>query len=103
MTAVQATAPLTPVSGPEFSINPNPVNGTYFFVNLDFTATQYPNASIHITNVLGQVVYTYPLREVDFSNGQVRIELSDAKIDKGVYFVQIKSGDFTKTQKLAVR
>lgn len=100
-TSVRAT--VGPTNGPEFTINPNPVSGTYFFVNLGFNATQFPAASINITNVLGQVVYTYPLREVDFTNGNVRIELSDAKIDKGVYFVQIKSGESTKTQKLAVR
>jgi len=100
-TAVQASGPVT--TGPSFTINPNPVNGSYFNVNLDFTETQYPAASIVISNVLGQVVYNYPLKPTDFANGHVRIELSDAKLDKGVYFVQVKSGESTKTQKLAVR
>lgn len=100
-TAVKATAPVS--NGPSFSMSPNPVNGTYFYINLEFTETQYPASSIHITNVLGQVVYNYPLQQMDFANGRVRIELSDAKLDKGVYFVQVKSGDFTKTQKLAIR
>ena len=35
--------------------------------------------------------------------GRVRISVMDAKLDKGVYFLQIKSGDATKTQKLAIR
>jgi len=29
--------------------------------------------------------------------------LSDAMLDKGVYFLQVKSGDATKTLKLAIR
>lgn len=90
-------------NGPSFTMSPNPVNGTYFYVNLAFTEAEYPNSQIIITNVLGQVIYNYPLKHVDFANRQVRIELSDAKLDKGVYFVQIKSGESTKTQKLAVR
>jgi len=35
--------------------------------------------------------------------GRVRISVMDANLDKGVYFLQIKSGDATKTQKLAIR
>lgn len=93
-----------PVSvGPDFTLNPNPVNGAFFDINLDFTESQYPNVVINITNVLGQVVYGYQLKHVDFINGKVRIELSEAKLDKGVYFVQLKSGELTKTLKLAVR
>ncbi|MBS3915350.1 MAG: T9SS type A sorting domain-containing protein [Bacteroidetes bacterium] len=113
---VQATVPVAAVPtndpssvaapesvGPNFTMSPNPVTGSFFYIQLNFTETEYPNSFIHITNVLGQVVYTYELKHTDFVNGQVRIETADAKIDKGIYFVQIKSGDLTKTQKLAVR
>jgi hypothetical protein len=89
--------------GPGFSLNPNPVNGNFFDVNFDFNETDYPSTVINITNVLGQVVYAYQVKHVDFINGKVRIDLLDAKIDKGVYFVQLKSGEATKTLKLAVR
>lgn len=89
--------------GPEFTLNPNPVNGSYFYVDFNFTEKQFSGVSIIITNVLGQVIYTYPVTKADYANGRVRIELADAKLDKGVYVVQLKSGDQTKTQRLAVR
>ena len=43
------------------------------------------------------------LKQSDFMEGRVRISVMDANLDKGVYFLQIKSGDATKTQKLAIR
>jgi hypothetical protein len=101
MMRVQAEAPVA--AGPNFTMSPNPVNGTYFYINFTFTESEYPNTLLNITNVLGQVIYTYELKHVDFANGRVRVELSDAKLDKGIYFVQLKSGEVTKTQKLAVR
>lgn len=101
------SSPDVPVSavlgGPGFTLNPNPVNGTVFYVNLEFTEAEYPDTKIIITNVLGQVVYTAPIRKTEFAVGKVRIDLGEARLDKGVYFVQVSSGEFTKTQKLAVR
>ena len=89
--------------GPSFSINPNPVSGTFFYVNLNFTEAQYPEAVIVINDILGKVVYSYPIRKSDYATSQIRVDLSDAMLDKGVYFLQIKSGDATKTLKLAIR
>jgi hypothetical protein len=83
------SAALPPVSGdellgggPSFTITPNPVSGSYFSLNLDFSYNEYPDAA---------------------AEGRVRITVMDANLDKGVYFLQIKSGDATKTQKLAIR
>jgi hypothetical protein len=101
LTQLRADAPVA--AGPTFTMSPNPVTGNYFYVNLGFSESDYPKTFINITNVLGQVVYTYEIKHIDFTNGHVRVELSDAKLDKGVYFVQLKSGETTKTQKLAVR
>lgn len=89
--------------GPTFSLTPNPVTGSFFFINLNFTEAQFPEAGIFISDVLGKVVYSYPIRRSDYSTGQVRIDLGDASLDKGIYFVQIKCGDSTKTLKLAIR
>ena len=88
---------------PTFSINPNPVSGTFFYVNLNFTEAQYPEAVIVINDILGKVVFSYPIRKSDYATSQIRIDLSDAMLDKGIYFLQIKSGDATKTLKLAIR
>ena len=101
LAALKADAPV--VSGPGFTMSPNPVTGTVFFVNLDFSQTEYPNSVLHITNVLGQVVFSYTLKPIDFENHQIRSDVSDAKLDKGVYFGQLKSGEYRKTQKLAIR
>jgi len=107
--ASAAPAPANPVAvstlgpGPGFTLNPNPVTGSFFYVNLEFTESEFPHARIAITNVLGQVVYNAPIRKTEFATGKIRIELSDAKLDKGVYFVQVSSGENTKTLKLAVR
>lgn len=104
------SAALPPVSGdelvsggPSFTLTPNPVSGSYFSVNLDFSYSEYPDAAIIISDVLGKTVYFQGLKQSDFMEGRVRISVMDANLDKGVYFIQIKSGDATKTQKLAIR
>lgn len=89
--------------GPSFTLTPNPVSGSYFSVNLDFSYAEFPDAAIIISDVLGKTVYFQGLKQSDFMEGRVRISVMDANLDKGVYFLQIKSGDATKTQKLAIR
>ncbi len=89
--------------GPDFTLNPNPVNGSYFYVNLKFSETEFPDAVILVNDVLGKVVYSYVIRKSDYVEGRVRIGVMDALLDKGIYFIQLKSGDYTKTLKLAIR
>ncbi len=91
------------VAGPSFSLTPNPVTGSHFYVNLAFSEAQYPEAGIIINDVLGKTVYSYGLTKNDYASGRIRIDVADALLDKGVYFVQVKSGDATKTLKLAIR
>jgi hypothetical protein len=91
------------VAGPSFSLTPNPVTGSHFYVNLAFSEAQYPEAGIIINDVLGKTVYSYGLTKNDYASGRIRIDVADAMLDKGVYFVQVKSGDATKTLKLAIR
>lgn len=101
--ALKATGDEPLVGGPTFRLTPNPVNGSFFHVNLDFNANEYPDAGIIISDVLGKTVYFQTLKQSDFAEGRVRISVMDANLDKGVYFLQIKSGDTSKTQKLAIR
>ncbi len=56
-----------------------------------------------MNDVLGKFVYSYVIKKSDYAEGKVRIGVMDALLDKGVYFIQLKSGDFTKTLKLAIR
>lgn len=95
--------PVTVTGGPEFTLNPNPVTGSYFYVNLMFSEAEYPNAVIMINDVLGKAVYVQSIKSADFAAGKVRISTVDAMIQNGVYFVQVKSGDNTRTLKLAIR
>ena len=101
--ALKATGDEPSVGGPTFRLTPNPVNGSFFHVSLDFNANEYPDAGIIISDVLGKTVYFQTLKQSDFAEGRVRISVMDANLDKGVYFLQIKSGDTSKTQKLAIR
>ncbi len=91
------------IGGPQFTITPNPVNGSYFSVNITFTEADYPDATVVISDVLGKQVFIHSLKKTDFLEGKVRINVMDAGLDKGVYFVQMKSGDITRTLKLAIR
>lgn len=87
----------------EFQIYPNPVNGNFFIVKFDFSAQQYPDAELKITNVLGQLVYTHNLDKTDYINKSIRIDLADFKLEKGVYFLKLSSGDDSRLQKIAIR
>lgn len=97
------TSTSTIAPGPNFTLNPNPVTGSYFTINFGFKESEFPDTKITITSVLGQVVYTAPVRKTEFATGAARIELADARLSKGMYFVQLSSGESTKTLKLAVR
>lgn len=89
--------------GPSFNITPNPVIGNYFNIDLGFKFTEFPKAVVVITNVLGQTVYTHSLTAADYANGFVKINVSESKLDKGIYLVQIKSGEANKTLRLVIR
>ena len=101
-TANDNTAPEVTVI-PSFKISPNPVSGNTFAIQLSFSQSEFPGARLSISNVLGQVVYKYSMKKVDYDNGYVIVDVSETKLEKGVYFVQIKSGEASKTVKLAIR
>ncbi len=89
--------------GPSFTVSPNPVAGNAFTVSFQFGAKQFPSAELTITNVLGQKVFTYGFTAADYLNRSVRIDLGETRLDKGVYFVKISSGEHSSLQKIAVR
>ncbi len=98
-------APIEVISepGPVFSLNPNPVTGSWFHINLAFSESDYPNARFSISNVLGEVVYTAPIKKTEFAGAKVRVDIADLKLDKGVYFVQVSGGDKSRILRLVVR
>lgn len=89
--------------GPGFTLNPNPVTGTWFHINLGFSESDYPNARFTISNVLGEVIYTAPIKKTEFAGAKVRVDIAELKLDKGVYFVQVFGGDKSKILRLVVR
>lgn len=96
-------AVMTVAPGPSFNITPNPVVGSYFNIDFGFKYAEFPKAVVVITNVLGQTVYTHALTAADYSNGFIKINVSESKLDKGIYLVQIKSGEANKTLRLVIR
>lgn len=94
---------ITPEPGPVFTLNPNPVTGSWFHINLAFSESDYPNAKFSISNVLGEVVYTAPIKKTEFAGAKVRVDIADLKLDKGVYFVQVSGGDKSRILRLVVR
>ena len=76
--------------GPIFTLNPNPVTGSYFYVNLQFTEAQYPDAVIVVNDVLGKVVYSYPIRKSDYTTGQVRIDWETPCLIKAITSYRLK-------------
>ncbi len=90
-------------TGPGFTIYPNPVNGSSFDINFSFNETEFPRVHLNIVNVLGQNVYSYNLVKLDYSNGKIHIDITDLRLNKGIYFVQLTSGESTRTVRLAIR
>ena len=88
---------------PGFSLNPNPVTGTWFYINLEFSETDFPNAKYAISNVLGEVVFSAPIKKTEFAGAKVRVDIADLKLNKGLYFVQVTGGDKSKILRLVVR
>jgi len=89
--------------GPGFTLHPNPVTSSWFHINLVFSESDYPNARFSISNVLGEIIYTAPIKKTEFAGAKVRVDLADLKIDKGVYFVQVFAGEKSKILRLIVR
>lgn len=89
--------------GPGFTLHPNPVTGSWFHINLAFSESEYPNARFSISNVLGEVIYTAPIKKTEFAGAKVRVDIADLKLDKGVYFVQVFGGDKSRILRLVVR
>ena len=53
--------------------------------------------------MLGEVIYTAPIKKTEFAGAKVRVDIADLKLDKGVYFVQVFGGDKSRILRLVVR
>jgi hypothetical protein len=77
-----------------FDVIPNPNGGT-FQVQVSFTVAK--EATVRLTNVLGQVLKEYKYSDASFS---IPVELTDQA--SGVYFVILQTGEQSTTKKVVV-
>lgn len=79
-----------------FNIYPNPTNGN---TNIEFNVPSTNNVSLDVINTLGQVVLNNNLGVV---SGDQKVNIDGNNLVNGIYFVNIKIGNNTTTQKLTV-
>jgi hypothetical protein len=73
-------------------VYPNPNNGRFILGLINFEG----NTRVAITNTLGTIVY-----QTIINNARTELDLSYLK--KGLYFVNVKNGETTKTNKIIVQ
>lgn len=81
---------------PTLALHPNPSNG---FATVSFTIPDgVPNASLHITDILGKEIKSYALQ-----SSQTSIQIDAAGLTAGIYLVSLMvEGHSVVTQKMAV-
>jgi hypothetical protein len=87
---------------PVFDVYPNPATGNEILINLkDFKNNA--GSTLTISNVIGQVLFTYHITQADIENGSFKINLSENEIRKGMYFLKLSSGEQSTLKKLVVK
>lgn len=93
--SVQGVVGVSDFSFEDFSVYPNPSNGTF---NLRFTPASSDNIEVSLFDLRGrminQVIYS------DASTGLFNKQLDYNYIDTGMYFLVVKNGDKSVTKKL---
>ena len=77
----------------EFSVHPNPTNGTF---TLDLNNVKSDDYKISITNVIGQEVYLIH-KEI---NGIISEDIDISNLEKGVYILEISSSESSISEKI---
>lgn len=87
------------------TISPNPVTDGTVTLHFKMLKTNIPteNASIQLTNLIGQQVYTLKLSQNDLTKGYIRLEIEQLNLDKGIYFVKFSVAEYSKIQKMILR
>jgi len=87
---------LSTVNRNDFNIFPNPSNG---IVNLSLNGPNTENALIEIYDIMGKLIFSAKLNVN--TNNNVQYDFS--AYGKGMYFINIKSGNDIKTEKLIIK
>ena len=77
----------------EFSVHPNPTNGTF---TLELNNVKSDDYKISITNVIGQEVYLIH-KEI---NGTISEDIDISNLEKGVYILEISSSESSISEKI---
>ena len=79
-----------------FSVSPNPSNGLF---KMNFASTQNETLNLNVRDVNGKVVY----KDILNVNGNFTTDLDFTSFAKGVYFLQIQSGENSRVEKLIIQ
>ncbi len=79
------------------NIFPNPISNS---TTLSFSLTQSQKVSLKIFDVNGRLVTT--LTDKIIEAGEHQIEFNAEKINAGIYFLKMQTGEFLKTEKLII-
>jgi hypothetical protein len=82
------------LDGPTLFSYPNPFND---IVNFEVSNLNADNFTIKITNVLGNIIETKEMKNLQDSKAAFSFDMSKYKI--GIYYYQFSSGSFVKTGK----
>ncbi|MDP3682306.1 MAG: T9SS type A sorting domain-containing protein, partial [Ignavibacteria bacterium] len=74
---------------------PNPFNGTTKF---RYALSNKSKITIRLFNVLGETVAT--LLDSEMVPGAYFLTVNAASLPSGIYFYQLRAGDFTQTKKM---
>jgi hypothetical protein len=82
----------------ETAVYPNPSDG-----NVDLTINVYKNVNVqvYVTNLSGQVVYTYQNKSLKLGRNEIRMNLSE--LNSGMYFININAEGTILTEKLMLK
>ncbi len=81
----------------EMSVYPNPARGV---TNLGFTITELADVSVEIFNMVGELVYTIPVKQ--FDAGLQNIEINTHDLKNGVYFISLSVNGYAQTEKISI-
>lgn len=74
---------------------PNPFNGTTKFI---YSLSNKSKINVQLFNVLGETVAT--LLDSEIEPGTYFLTVDSARLSSGIYFYQMKAGDFVQTKKM---
>jgi hypothetical protein len=86
-----------------YKMYPNPMTSDFLDINFNITNKSIKDVDFIITNVIGQVVFSYRLTDDEVKKGTFKIKLDQIKLEKGFYLAKLSAGENSSVQKLIVR